>query len=643
MLITIALISCLSMVCISADITENLDLYEVKYDNGQILTQAMAPGWNLGNTFEATGSETSWGNVETTKEIIQAIYDQGFKSIRIPITWNHRMDSAGNIDPDFMVRIEEVVNWSLESGLIVIVNMHHDSDWLQEMPTSGDVLVARYEKAWQQIADYFKDYPESLIFESINEPRYSDDWGEDKAIYDASVKRLNQVFHTVVRKSGGKNDKRYLMLPTLTCSSTDHRLSELTDTILALDDNRLIGTVHYYGYWPFSVNTAGQVNFDGAAVTDVDDTFKLLKKYMTDQSIPVVIGEYGLLGFDESVDMIDHSEVLKYLEYVGMKAREAGMPLMLWDNGQHFDREALAFRQEDLLQMIMTSVTESSVTSTGQLYIDLKDIKRDQIITYEDHGYVLQEVWLDDLQLSNEDYRTDTNSIVLCGDCLTSNFDQELGHKANLILKFNQGNDWLVEIRLVQEPLLKDASSKTQIMGIPMVLRGHQVDTIEVLTPSGQSGGTNSWTSYEERGYSYNVNEEYSLIELNNNLLEALHEGSTILKVHFKSGLVIAYDLYREGNRVTGSNTQEEAWELYENGEVTTEIIEISDDHRANAIGDERVQSVSANQDPVQKELVVGEEAENSDTAIYIVTIGVLVLVGIGGYIYFLKAGIIKR
>ena len=53
--------------------------------------QLIHPGWNLGNTFDALGDETSWGNPITTKELINEIARQGFKSIRIPITWHHRM------------------------------------------------------------------------------------------------------------------------------------------------------------------------------------------------------------------------------------------------------------------------------------------------------------------------------------------------------------------------------------------------------------------------------------------------------------------------------------------------------------------------------------------------------------------------
>lgn len=62
----------------------------------------MAPGWNLGNTLEATtswtgaalwnnkgglGAETGWQDTKTTQAIIDYVKRLGFKSVRIPCAW----------------------------------------------------------------------------------------------------------------------------------------------------------------------------------------------------------------------------------------------------------------------------------------------------------------------------------------------------------------------------------------------------------------------------------------------------------------------------------------------------------------------------------------------------------------------------
>lgn len=89
---------------------------------------SMQPGWNLGNTFDGfdTGKivldETAWGNPRVTKELIDKIADEGFKSIRIPITFDTRLSDGPDytINPEFLARIERVVNWALEANLKVM-------------------------------------------------------------------------------------------------------------------------------------------------------------------------------------------------------------------------------------------------------------------------------------------------------------------------------------------------------------------------------------------------------------------------------------------------------------------------------------------------------------------------------------------
>ncbi len=97
----------------------------------QKYSEAMEPGWNLGNSFDSVGStgETSWGNPVVTKKLIKEVKKQGFKSIRIPFTVYGRVGAAPSytIDPTFLNRYTQVVDWALDEGLYVMINLHHDS------------------------------------------------------------------------------------------------------------------------------------------------------------------------------------------------------------------------------------------------------------------------------------------------------------------------------------------------------------------------------------------------------------------------------------------------------------------------------------------------------------------------------------
>lgn len=113
------------------------------------------------------------------------------------------------------------------------------------------------------------------------------------------------------------------------------KLDALRHSIVSLNDPNLIATVHYYGYWPFSVNIAGKTKFDMDSINDIHTTLDAVYNTLVANGIPVVIGEYGLLGFDKRLDTVEHGEILKFFEYYLQYAWSKNMASMLWDNGQH--------------------------------------------------------------------------------------------------------------------------------------------------------------------------------------------------------------------------------------------------------------------------------------------------------------------
>ena len=113
---------------------------EVEFDDSikaKKIMDEMGFGWNLGNTFDAWSgtkqdqgldTETVWGVSKTTEKIIKGLVKKGIKTIRIPVTWhNHLIDEKYTIDPEWMERVKEVVDWCIDNGLYVILNTHHDN------------------------------------------------------------------------------------------------------------------------------------------------------------------------------------------------------------------------------------------------------------------------------------------------------------------------------------------------------------------------------------------------------------------------------------------------------------------------------------------------------------------------------------
>lgn len=65
-------------------------------------------GWNLGNSLEATGGETAWGNPATTLAMIDKIREMGFNAVRIPCAWDQYLsdETTYEIKSSWLSRVE---------------------------------------------------------------------------------------------------------------------------------------------------------------------------------------------------------------------------------------------------------------------------------------------------------------------------------------------------------------------------------------------------------------------------------------------------------------------------------------------------------------------------------------------------------
>ncbi|MDQ6420128.1 cellulase family glycosylhydrolase [Paenibacillus sp. LHD-117] len=531
----------------------------------QAYAEAMQPGWNLGNTFDSVGlggsadpsseNETAWGNPVVTKSLIKKIADQGFKSIRIPITWEHKIGASPDyaIDPAYLDRIEQVVGWALDEKLYVMINLHHDSwRWINGMGSNYDETLARYNAAWTQIADRFKHASPKLMFESVNEPQFS---SEQAASSQEMLDTLNRSFHDIVRASGGKNATRPLVLPTLHTSSDQQHLDALGELFAELDDPNLIATIHYYGFWPFSVNIAGFTRFDETTRGEIDQTFNRLYDTFVSKGIPVVVGEFGLLGFDQHTGTIEQGEKLKFFEYMLHYAQSKGITHMLWDNGQHFNRTTYKWNDPQLYDMMKASWQGRSATAVSDLvFVKQGEPIADISVQLQPNGNKLTSLSINGKKLSRIfDYQ-------IKGDVLTfkKSFLErvtksgETGVRATVTADFNKGADWQFRIVAAGTPILHGASGTTDAFAIPTDFRGDQLATMEAVYADGSNAGPQNWTSFKEFSYTFQPSYDTGEILLKKNFFNEVKDGTVTLKFHFWSGEIVHYTLTKSGSGVTG-------------------------------------------------------------------------------------------
>ncbi|THV34692.1 cellulase family glycosylhydrolase [Glycomyces buryatensis] len=519
---------------------------------------AMEPGWNLGNTLDAVGSdETAWDNPRVTQELVDNIAAQGYNSIRIPITWdNHQSKTAPYaVEDAYLDRVEEVVGYAIQADLHVLINIHHDSwIWLWDMNTNRTEVEARYEAIWTELATRFRDAPPEVLFESVNEPQFRD---VDDATAEGLLNDLNVQFHEIVRGSGGGNATRVLVLPTLHTSADQDHLDALGDTISSLNDPNLAATVHFYGFWPFSVNVAGYTEFNAEVQADIEGYFDRSYDKFVANDIPVIVGEWGLLGFDAHTGTVEQGEKLKFFEYVGYYARQKSLTLQLWDNGQHFNRTTFEWRDTELYDMMEASwTTRSGTASSDQVYVAKSGTVSDVSLDLNPNGTTFQNLRLGTENLvEGTDYTVSGSTLTIKAGRLTSLLgDRDHGVKADLHAEFSQGAPWRISIISYDTPTMSATSGSSGSFAIPTAFNGDQLATMEATYADGTAAGPQNWTTYKEFARAFSPDYSAGNISLPTAFWDDVNDGQKVtLTFHFWSGETVTYYVTESGGNVTGS------------------------------------------------------------------------------------------
>ena len=330
----------------------------------------MGAGWNLGNTLDSNSGdldnmwieawtsrtpkdyETAWGQPEATRALIHMFKEAGFGAIRVPVTWYPHLGtitlhnqnqwdpstwSGTEVDPAWMARVKEVVDYVIDEGMYCILNVHHDTGagstaWLIASVDGFDAAKTRYQALWEQIANQFKDYGPKLLFESYNEMLDPyDSWcfasfatpdRYDATVATSAYNGINgyaRLFAETVRATGGNNAYRNLIVNTYGACSGDgtwnsHLPEPLTQMALPEEPGHIAIQVH--SYWD-----ATQFNSQKA---DIDRLFTNLDTHIIKRlGVPVIIGEWG--GSTEGDD-----PNVRFASYFSQKAKAAGIAAFWW-------------------------------------------------------------------------------------------------------------------------------------------------------------------------------------------------------------------------------------------------------------------------------------------------------------------------
>ncbi|MGC8803720.1 MAG: glycoside hydrolase family 5 protein, partial [Bacteroidales bacterium] len=309
----------------------------------------------------------------------------GFNAIRIPCSWNQYVidQETAQIDPNWLDRVKEVVQYCTDANMYVILNIHWDGGWLENNCTLQKQKEnnAKQKAFWEQIATHLRDFDEHLLFASANEPNV------DNAEQMSVLLSYHQTFINAVRATGGKNSYRVLVIqgPSTDIEKTYNLMKKLPRDKVA---NRLMVEIHYYTPWNFcgleKDESWGKMFYywgkDYHSTTDpernatwgeeetVERLFGLMKTQFVDKGIPVVLGEYAPTrrsNFTGDALQLHLASRAYYLKYVTQQARKNGILPFYWDNGGLgafasgiFDRPNLKVFDQQALDAILQGVNQ---------------------------------------------------------------------------------------------------------------------------------------------------------------------------------------------------------------------------------------------------------------------------------------------
>jgi endoglucanase len=250
---------------------------------------AFAQKDQMGRGMNVLAGDAGWndpGRAQFRLDYFKTIRDAGFSTVRVVTNAFDHMadDDAFTLDPKWLAYLDKVVATALANGLTVIVDEH------DFMICSVDTVLCRNKinAFWSQIAVRYKDAPNRVLFEILNEPHGA----ITAAMWNAQIRDTLAI----IRAS---NPMRNVVIGPVGWNA----LEELPSLDLP-DDPHIIATFHYYH--PFHFTHQG-VTFGTPDLVQLHDIhwgteadkaavnaeFDTVKAWGAAHHRPIFMGEFG--------------------------------------------------------------------------------------------------------------------------------------------------------------------------------------------------------------------------------------------------------------------------------------------------------------------------------------------------------------
>ena len=307
----------------------------------------------MGNALDAP-NEGDWGMV-IQEDYFRHIKEAGFDTIGVPIRWSaHTLERPPyTIEETFFERVDWVIDKGLAQGLNIAINIHH----YNEIFENPDAHMDRFVEMWKQIITRYKDLPNNVYFELLNEPHGILNTEKWNMILAATISAIRQI------------DDRH----TLILAGIWGRISSLSTLKIPKEETNFIVTIHFYepllfthqgaGWVPKEYGTVG-VTWPGPPKTElrpilearsvnwVKEWFIRYNQDFSDNNpagpkpimealdkavawsqkhgVPLWLGEFG------AYKKADMQSRIKWTKFVREQAEVRGIPWAYWEFGAEF-------------------------------------------------------------------------------------------------------------------------------------------------------------------------------------------------------------------------------------------------------------------------------------------------------------------
>ncbi|MEM2584009.1 MAG: glycoside hydrolase family 5 protein [Thermoproteota archaeon] len=284
--------------------------------------------WNkrIGRGVNILGYDPVWRSrpmARMRNEHFKLLASVGFNSVRIALhpLRDGAMSSGNRLSEYWLETLDWAVEQALGNRLVPIIDFH-EFIMMGKDPLSNRGAFLSF---WEQVGERYKDYPDEVVFEPLNEP--------NGALTPELWNRLLLDVLNVIRR---RNPNRIVIIGPA-CWNSINCLNEL---MLPEDDENIIVTVHYYEPMDFThqgAKWAGREDKVGIKWMGSPEEkeaiwkdFQKAKAWSEKHNRPIFLGEFGVY------DVADIDSRVRYLSFVARLAEEMGWSWAYWQFDSDF-------------------------------------------------------------------------------------------------------------------------------------------------------------------------------------------------------------------------------------------------------------------------------------------------------------------